>query len=802
MTEALGPFIVPSDVSITAVTRLPAALRRAAGARPGDFAITRPRSRAHSKIVDGTTAALLESFRAPTPIADAVIAFCRQRRVDPQSTLIEVFPLLRELVRDQFLVPLETPSARPIVPSLLPGARVLAFEVVSCIQVMDDTELYQVVQESGQVGALKIARTAGPSRAGTMVEHEGKILRRLQGGDGLRLLASDSLDGRPFIITAWCSGAAPAVLAEEFRSARQGPDRRALVRLACAITDAYADLHARGVVHGDVHRQNLLVDAKGRVTILDFGFARVVAGRQRGSQVPRGGVAEYLEPEHVRAVRAGAPPPAASRLSDQYGVAALLFQLFTGSSYLDFSLQEAEVHRQIAEDAPLSFARRGAAAWPDLEAVLRRALSKDPAGRYRTMRRFSADLARVRIPEIQFAARRTRALDQIARRVRSRIGLNGPLLRTGLETPPFVSVNFGTAGLAWAAYRLACIEDRPEWLALAEIWLQRSRELLNDPHAFACATAGLPPDLLGPTSLYHSPAGLHCVEAAVAAALGDAPGQRQSIRAFVGASDPDCEKVELAAGAAGTLLACVLLRDAAWAGDLATARLVRPLADRTMHRLIAWMESQPPVAVCTELPNLGIAHGWAGVLYAILLWCESTGTVPPPAVSERLNQLAECAEPSGRGVRWPWRDSAVEEAAGSSMPGWCNGAAGFVHLWTAAHRLLGEDRFARLGELAGWETWEHFSGGRSLCCGLAGRSYALLRLFRHTGEAAWLDRAWQLAERAARQTPTDRDAEFPDSLYRGAMGMALLAADLASPSGAFMPFFEPEGWPRVREESR
>ena len=134
------------------------------------------------------------------------------------------------------------------------------------------------------------------------------------------------------------------------------------------------------------------------------------------------------------------------------------------------------------------------------------------------------------------------------------------------------------------------------------------------------------------------------------------------------------------------------------------------------------------------------------------------------------------------------------------MPGWCNGAAGFVHLWTTAHRLFGDAQFARLAELAAWESWEHRSDAGGLCCGLAGRAYALLKLFRTTGESVWLDRAWQLAARSAGQAPTTGEGQFPDSLYKGEVGLALLAADLEKPAEAFMPFFEPEGWPRVRED--
>lgn len=800
MTGPLGPFIVPGDVTITAVEHLGADVQSAAGAGPGDFVIMRPRGRAPSKIIDGATAVLLQSFREPRSIADAVIAFSRQRSLDPESTLVDAFPLLGELVRDRFLVPAEAPAAHPILASLRPGHQVGGYEVVSGLSAMEDTELYQVVHPDGRAGALKIAAGSDSMGAGAMLEHEAALLRRLDGVVAPRLLASGQLERRPFIVTEWCWGVPSGVAAEELRSARRGSDRPALLRLANAIVDAYATLHAHGIVHGDVHQQNVLVDSRGRVTILDFGLARLDRDFRGGYRVPRGGVGEYLEPEYACAILAQSSVPPATRLSDQYGLAALLFRLFTGSSYLEFSLLEDEAFRQIAEDEPRSFARCGAAPWPDVEVALRQALSKDPAARYQSLSQLSGRLARAQVPRVRLPPRRsTKLFQQLRMRCRSRIGMDGQSLSAGPETPPVASVNFGAAGLAWAAYRFACIEGEPEWLALAEIWLQRARELSSHPHAFSYAPAGLAPSLVGRTSLFHSQCGVHCVEAAVAAALGDVRRQGGAMREFVARSTPACDKVELSFGAAGTLLGCALLWEAAWAEDSEPVTLTRALGDRTMQDLGAWLEEQQAVASCTRLRNLGIAHGWAGVLYAILRWCDSTGCAPPAAVAARLSQVAECAEPSGRGVRWRWLDAEAEHAAGASMPGWCNGAAGMVHLWTAAHRQFGDERFARLAELAAWESWEHRSTVRNLCCGLAGRAYALLKLARYTGESVWVDRAWQLAERAARATPGTGDREFPDSLYKGEVGLALLAADLEKPAEAFMPFFEPEGWLRVRE---
>jgi serine/threonine-protein kinase len=129
------------------------------------------------------------------------------------------------------------------------------------------------------------------------------------------------------------------------------------------------------------------------------------------------------------------------------------------------------------------------------------------------------------------------------------------------------------------------------------------------------------------------------------------------------------------------------------------------------------------------------------------------------------------------------------------MNGWCNGSAGYVHLWTLAHRVAGDDRWLDLAEGAAWSTWETDGPVSTVCCGRAGRAYALLNLYRHTRDDAWLERARVIAERAAAESAPGESEGHDDSLYKGRLGPALLAADLAAPHDACLPFFEPEGWP-------
>jgi serine/threonine-protein kinase len=109
-----------------------------------------------------------------------------------------------------------------------------------------------------------------------------------------------------------------------------------------------------------------------------------------------------------------------------------------------------------------------------------------------------------------------------------------------------------------------------------------------------------------------------------------------------------------------------------------------------------------------------------------------------------------------------------------------------VFLWDTAFEQSGDARFADLAEAAARETMAARDHVGSLCCGYAGRSYALARHWRATGRTEWLDRAGHLAE-LARQTPS---SGLTHSLYKGEWGAAVLTAELGRPEQARLPLFE------------
>jgi serine/threonine-protein kinase len=150
--------------------------------------------------------------------------------------------------------------------------------------------------------------------------------------------------------------------------------------------------------------------------------------------------------------------------------------------------------------------------------------------------------------------------------------------------------------------------------------------------------------------------------------------------------------------------------------------------------------------------------------------------------------LAAVAEPLERGCRWPLTPP-EGDGADRHWPGWCHGNAGYVFLWNLARDTYREDAFGELAQRAAWLT-DSPAGVSSLCCGTAGQAYAALNQYRSSGDEFWHALAVRLAASAASNDELAGDATSPLSLYKGHVGLALLAVELDSPERAAMPLFE------------
>lgn len=159
------------------------------------------------------------------------------------------------------------------------------------------------------------------------------------------------------------------------------------LRLGRETAEALGHAHAKGILHRDVTSRNIMVDGSDRAIVVDFGLA-LPEGETRitrtGSTL---GTMGYLAPEMARGA-------AGDRRSDLYSLAAVVYEMLTGSLPFNADRAEAVLYAVVHEPAEPPSRRR-----PELpesaDHVLLRALSKNPDLRHDSMDALVADLERI-----------------------------------------------------------------------------------------------------------------------------------------------------------------------------------------------------------------------------------------------------------------------------------------------------------------------------------------------------------------------------------------------------------------------
>ncbi|MCQ4044250.1 protein kinase [Streptantibioticus rubrisoli] len=187
---------------------------------------------------------------------------------------------------------------------------------------------------------------------------------------------------RPYLVMEYVRG---GTLAEALRDGPL-PIPRA-VALAREVLDALAHSHQHGIVHRDIKPSNIMLTGPTTVKVLDFGIAKALteaATRLTGSGAAPGTPA-YLSPEQISGAEI-------DHRADLYAMGCLLYELLTGAPPFRAESPFAVMHQHVyAEPVPVS--RRRAQVPPALEAVIARALRKDPAERFADAESMRAALA-------------------------------------------------------------------------------------------------------------------------------------------------------------------------------------------------------------------------------------------------------------------------------------------------------------------------------------------------------------------------------------------------------------------------
>ncbi len=231
---------------------------------------------------------------------------------------------------------------------------------------------------TGKVVALKVLLedlAAYPSFVERFL-HEARAAARITHPHAINIVDCGREDDVVYLLMEYLEG---ETLTEVLK--REGPFSPArAARILTQICSALAEAHAQGIIHRDLKPDNIILQqAAGErdyVKVLDFGIAKVVDEQKRDrdplSRRVFIGTPEYASPEQCQA-------KSPTALSDIYSVGVILYEMLAGRPPFEGDPMEVMLKHVHEEPPPLRALRPDVN--PEIEAVVRRALSKDPAAR-------------------------------------------------------------------------------------------------------------------------------------------------------------------------------------------------------------------------------------------------------------------------------------------------------------------------------------------------------------------------------------------------------------------------------------
>lgn len=266
------------------------------------------------------------------------------------------------------------------------------YDIVGCLGRGGMGAVYEAYQQStGRRVAIKLMLdAAGLSPAmRTRFEREVEVVARLEHPGIVSIVDSGVRKGRYFYVMEYVDGQPLD------RAVRPGQVRRAL-ELLVEVCEAVDYAHQRGVLHRDLKPSNVIVDTRGHARLLDFGIAKIIdePGPAKMGLTMSGpeqllGTVSYMSPEQALGKH-----EETSVRTDVYALGAIGFELVSGRLPCTQEGALKDVLARIAEVDPPAPSTLNKAVPKDVDAVLLRALEKNPQRRYATAGELAAELRR------------------------------------------------------------------------------------------------------------------------------------------------------------------------------------------------------------------------------------------------------------------------------------------------------------------------------------------------------------------------------------------------------------------------
>ncbi len=215
-------------------------------------------------------------------------------------------------------------------------------------------------------------------------KREAEVGKRLNHPHIQRLLNTDEDRRDHYLVVEYIQGRTLRAVLEEY-APNPLPVSEA-IRIILQICEAMEYAHAHGVFHRDIKPENIMILDNGDIKIIDFGVALLEGARRVTWRGLSGtvGTPDYMAPEQLKGERGTAS-------SDIYATGAVLYEMLCGRVPFEGENVFAIMNQHVSQDPP-SILQFNPTLSPALATVVMRAIRRDPAKRYHSMKDLLYDL--------------------------------------------------------------------------------------------------------------------------------------------------------------------------------------------------------------------------------------------------------------------------------------------------------------------------------------------------------------------------------------------------------------------------
>ena len=221
---------------------------------------------------------------------------------------------------------------------------------------------------------------------------EARVVAGLRHPNIVQIFDFDTTDGHPYIVMEYLKGPTLANYLRRLHERKERIPPHQVARLLKGLTAALDYAHEQGVIHRDIKPGNILLNSRAdeipfdkpltndvEAVLTDFGLVRIVDATSQTASGMVSGTPMYMSPEQARGDKT-------DHRTDIYSLGVVLYEMLAGRVPFEADSTMTILHMQINSPPPPIVGAPAA-----VQAVMNRALTKNPGDRYQTSREMAVD---------------------------------------------------------------------------------------------------------------------------------------------------------------------------------------------------------------------------------------------------------------------------------------------------------------------------------------------------------------------------------------------------------------------------